>query len=375
MATLREFFTTEASDYLAQLAAAVQQLDTGAGDANELHRHVRGLRGSAQMAREDRVYRATLGLEAAARSVAVGVLKWTEDVSSRIRRTLEDVDALVKGGEAEDVADSRLQRALDRWRDVGVDVPPQTRQPAGAAQLSEASKQFRQFAAHEVSGIINEMDVSMEALAADPRTRDPLKAILRRQRALLGSARLQEIGVVAEALRAIEDMTRVIAKLNVPVKEEWMSVFRSAREVLNASVEPLQRGETPGPTPALSKLRTLRQELLDRYGEGEAVSVAGGSPPATAPAPTPTIASHPPAPPPQPARATPAPQVAAPVLPNPAPPAENGAVPIDTLLYRGERALNRALELQPELERLAADNPQAREKVSELFDLIRLAST
>ena len=358
MATLRDFFTTEAADYLAQLSAAVQQLDTGGGDANELHRQVRGLRGSAQMAREDRVYRAVLGLEAAARSVAVGMLKWTEDVSSRIRRTLEDVDALVKGGEADDVADSRLQRALDRWRDVGVDVPTQTAAPTGAAQVSEASKQFRQFAAHEVSGVINEMDVSMEALIADPRTRDPLKAILRRQRALLGSARLQEIGVVAEALRATEDMTKVIAKLNVPVKEEWMAVFRSAREVLKASVEPLQRGETPGPTPALSKLRTLRQELLDRYGEGEAVSVADASPP-----------------PAQPVRAPAAPQVAAPVLPTPVPAPENGIMPIDTLLYSGQRALNRALELQPEIERVAGDDPQAREKVSELFDLIRLGIT
>ena len=352
MATLREFFTTEAADYIAQLTAAVQRFDTGKGDANELHRQTRGLRGSAQMAREDRVYRAAIGLEAATRSLAGGIVSWTEDVSTRIRRTLEDIDALVKGGEADDVAEGRLKRTLDRWREIGVELPSEAAQPASAPQVSEASRQFQQFAAHEVGGVITEMEVGIETLTADPRNRDPLKAILRRQRALLGAARLQEIPVVAEALRATEDMTRVIAKLNVPVKEEWLAVFRSARDVLKTSVEPLQRGENPGQTPALSKLRTLRQELLDRYGEGEAV-------PVTAP---PTAAAAAPA------------AVAAPITPQPVQPAADGVVPIESLLYSGQRALNRALELQGELERLATSNPQAREHIDELFDLLRLAS-
>ena len=358
MATLREFFTAEAGDYIAQLTAAVQRLDTGAGDATDLHRHTRGLRGSAQMAREDRVYRAAVGLEAATRSLTGGLVKWTEDVSTRIRRTLEDIDALIKGGEADDVAEGRLKRTLDRWREIGVELPPESAQASTGTptQVSEASRQFQQFAAHEVAGIITEMEVGVETLTADPRNRDPLKAILRRQRALLGATRLQEIPVVAEALRATEDMTRVIAKLNVPVKEEWLAVFRSARDVLKAAVDPLQRGENPGPTPALSKLRTLRQELLDRYGEGEAVAVAGAAAPrAAAPA------------------AAPAP-VAAPVTPQPVAPTADGVVPIDSLLYRGQRALNRALELQGELERLAASNPSAREHIDELFDLLRLAS-
>ena len=353
MATLREFFTTEAADYIAQLTAAVQRFDTGKGDAAELHRHTRGLRGSAQMAREDRVYRAAIGLEAATRSLAGGIVSWTEDVSTRIRRTLEDIDALVKGGEADDVAEGRLKRTLDRWKEIGVELPSEAAQPTGTPQISEASRQFQQFAAHEVAGVITEMEVGIETLTADPRNRDPLKAILRRQRALLGAARLQEIPVVAEALRATEDMTRVIAKLNVPVKEEWLAVFRSARDVLKAAVEPLQRGENPGSTPALSKLRTLRQELLDRYGEGEAVPVAA---PAAA----------------QPA-AMPAP-VAPPITPQPVQPVADGVVPIESLLYRGQRAINRALELQGELERLAASTPQAREHIDELFDLLRLAS-
>jgi chemotaxis protein histidine kinase CheA len=369
MATLREFFTTEAGDYLAQLAAAVQQLDTGSGDPIELHKHTRGLRGSAQMAREDRVYRAAMGLEAAARSVATGVVGWTEDVSTRVRRTLEDIDALVKGGEADDLADGRLKRTLERWREMGVELPHE-HGASGGAPVSEASRQFQQFAAHEIGGIVTEMETALLTLAGDARNRDPLKAILRRQRALLGAARLEEISVVAEALRATEDMTRVIAKLNVPVKEEWLAVFRSARDVLKASIEPLQRGEAPTTSPALSKLRTLRQELLDRYGEGEAMNVTSGptaaaSAAAAVAAPVMPTASVP-TPPPMPAAVSASMSAAA--------PAAAEVVPIEALLYEGRRALQRALELQPALERMAGDNAEALDKVSELFDLIRLGT-
>ena len=372
MATLREYFTTEAADYLAQLAAAVQQLDTGSGDPIELHKHSRGLRGSAQMAREERVYRAALGLEAAVRSVATGVVNWTEDVSTRVRRTLEDIDALVKGEEADEQADGRLKRALDRWREVGVDLPNEP--AAGGAPVSEASRQFQQFAAHEIGGIVTEMETALLTLAADARNRDPLKSILRRQRALLGAARLEEISVVAEALRATEDMTRVIAKLNVPVKEEWLAVFRSARDVLKAAIEPLQRGEAPTTSPALSKLRTLRQELLDRYGEGEAVAVTGGPTAAASAAaaaaapvmPTTPVPTPPASPPPV---SSPAP----PPAPHAAPDAAE-AVPIEALLYEGQRALQRALEMRPTFERIAGNNAEALDKVSELFDLIRLGT-
>jgi chemotaxis protein histidine kinase CheA len=393
MATLRDFFITEAADYLARLSVSVQDLDSGSGDAKELHRHSRALRGSAQMAREDRVYRAALGLEAAARAIASGVASWSEDISTRIRRTLEDLDALVKGGEQDDDAEGRLKRVVERWQDMDVEMPADST-PA-AAPASEASRQFQLFAAHEVAGVVNELEAGLVTLASDARNRDPLKAILRRQRALLGAARLDEIAVVAEALRATEDMTRVIAKLNVPVKEEWLAVFRSARDVLKAAIDPLRRGENPQPTPALSRLRTLRQELLDRYGEGEAVAVTGGPTPAAAAsaaahaeaaaaqlAATQAARSAPAVVTPITAAPTPAPAPVAPATvaaPAPAPAAapadENGIVPIETLLFTGARALKRALELQPDMERLAGENAQAREQVRELFDLIRLGTT
>lgn len=357
MPSVRDFFVTEANEVIAQLNKLVQRLDGGSTDTAELQRHSRTLRGSAQMAREDRVYRAALGLEAAARSVTSGALAWSADFSSRIQRTLEDLNALVRGGEAEDAADLRVRRTLDRWKEIGIALPEEVPQAAASAQVSEASRQFRQFAAHEVAGIIAEMEVSLETLQAEPRNRDPLKSILRRQRALLGAARLEEIPVIAEALRATEDLTRVIAKLNVPVKEEWLAVFRSARDVLKASLEPLQKGEVPGHTPALSKLRTMRQELLDRYGQGEDPATSALATPAAPP-------TAPPAPP----------QAPLPVA-QPLSSATDDVVPIEQFCYQGTAALKRALELRPQIEQLAAANPGARESIAEVFDLIQLGIT
>jgi len=337
MPSLREFFVTEANDILTRLTALVQRLDDGSGEVSELQRDVRALRGSAQMAREDRTYRTALGLEAAIRALLTGALRWNEEVSARMRRSLEDIASLAERGEADDDADDRVRRSLERWREMGIPLPDEE----GAAQpqpSSDASRQFLQFAAHEIAGIVTEMDVSLEMLAADPRNRDPLKSILRRERALLGAARLDEIVVVAEALRATDDMTRLIVKLNAPVKEEWLSVFRSARDVLKSSLEALQRDEMPGPTPALSKLRVLRQELIERHGDVDA-----------------------PAEPPQ-------------TLPPTVPINTDDVVPIEQLSYSGQRALQQALALKPQLERLAEDNAAARETIEELFDLIRLGS-
>jgi len=373
MATLRDYFLSESKDCLRQLNDQVTRFDASLGNPAELHRIAKTLRGSAQLARENRVFQAGLALETAARAMLTGSLAWNPDISGRVRRTIEDIEALVHAGRDADDDDARVRRVLERWREAGVNIPDTPMQGAApAAERSVASKQFREFAAHEVAGITSEIETSIAQLMQDPRNRDPLKTILRRQRALLGSARLDEIGVVAETLRAVEDLVRVIAKLNVVVKDEWVAVFRAARDVLSGALEPLKLGNDPVASPALSTLRTLRTELLERYGDGAAVSVAE-PPPAT-----PSAATSQSIPVTQPESAPPTPTATA--QPSPAAQPETGAatapdqqvVPIESLCYDGERALRRALELRSRIEALAANDPDARDNVEELFDLIRL---
>ncbi|HEX2188988.1 MAG TPA: hypothetical protein VHG51_08835, partial [Longimicrobiaceae bacterium] len=53
---------------------------------------------------------------------------------------------------------------------------------------------------------------------------------------------------------------------------------------------------------------------------------------------------------------------------------EEGVVPVESLLFRGEAALREALRLRPEVERLAAtdDGAALRARLDELFDLVAL---
>jgi chemotaxis protein histidine kinase CheA len=258
--------------------------------------------------------------------------------------------------------------------------------------LSE-DDEFIRFAAQEVAGIAEALDRSVRQLALAPMDRDPLKSVLRRQRTLLGAARLDEIPVVAEILRAVEDLTRVIARLDVGVKQDWLDVYRVARDGLRQALEPLQRGEPPPHTNSVSRLRHMRYELVERFGSGEDVSAAHDSRLVQAQA-----------------VEEPFQRVALPAAPdadavleldtaqivNGAADAEDegadeehapdvmaaaagalqlpgGVVPVESLCYAPEDALRQALTLQDAIMRATPHDPEARAAAEELFDLIRYA--
>jgi chemotaxis protein histidine kinase CheA len=357
MATLREYFVSEADDVLARIDEALDRLDAGNGDANELALLARALRGSAHLARESNVYRAGLGLEAAARALSSGRISWNARVSGHTRQTMEDLYALVHGGEAAGAADARVGYVLERWRALGVDLPASN--AAGASESRSdgrgANREFRQYAAQEISAIAAEIDSGLKKLAGAPRELDPVRFMLRRQRALLGSARLGEIAIVAETLHAFETLAQLIVKLNLPVLDEWFDALTAARDVLNAATTQLRKGDDPSSTSAYVKLRALHRELAGRYNEStELPAPAGASAPhqeARAPGPVP---------------------FARPNGPAPSAHSDTSVVPIEQLCFSGERALRRALELRSQLDQLADQNGVSRESMDELFDLIRL---
>ncbi len=364
MATLTEFFDTEARRYIDRLRELAGE---SAPDANEVYRNARALRGSAQMAREDRVYRSALAFETAARAVAQGALAWSDDVASRVRESVTDLQTLVAGGDA-NALDTVTNGSIERWSSAGVDMPSGATGTAAPAPSHDAVQEFRSFAAAEVDGIADALDKGVQALSDNPMDREALKSILRRQRALLGAARLDEIPVIAEILRAVEDLTRVIVKLDVGVKREWLDIYRVAREGLKAAGEPLRANQNPQPSHPLARLRHMRAELLERYGAGEAVSAAGGpeqglvqaKPMAEAPVdPDATAVHHSDAPPEPVADATPEMDMA--------------VVDVVSLQYRGDAALQRALELRSVVEAAVTGNAAAKDAVDELFDLLRLA--
>ncbi|HEX6694870.1 MAG TPA: hypothetical protein VF035_09260 [Longimicrobiales bacterium] len=338
MATLTEFFDAEAKRYIERLTELVA---APSPDAGEVYRNARGLRGSAQMAREDRVYRSALALEAGARALLQGALAWSSSVTDRVRESVAEIDALVKGtGNEDPELDTLTARSVQGWENVGVAVPDAAGGGAANTSARDAVQEFRAFAAAEVEGITEALDLGIQALSDNCMDREALKSILRRQRALLGAARLDEIPVVAELLRAVEDLSRVIAKLDVGVKREWLDIYRVAREGLKATIDPLRSNEDPESNHSLARLRHMRAELIERYGSGEAVSTAGGPEQGLVQA---------------------------------QPVADDEVVDIAELQYSGSAALGRAAELRAELERATAGSAEARPIIDEIFDLIELA--
>ncbi len=262
MAIVRDFFRTEADECLRRLEELLEAAATGSLDAPELLRVARLLRGSAQMAREEEVASVARALETVARGVVSDVVAWDEELAARVRSTVADLQALVESTEPQPdrgARAARAKRALDRWVQPAAPAAPPT--PA-----ADADEEFQDFAAREVASIGAEMDRCLPVLVREPRNREPLKAILRRQRALLGATRVDDLPPVAEALRAIDRICRLIARQDVPVEGDWLELFRTARRVLAESVEGMVAGTPPATTPSLEPLRRIRDGLLGRYG-------------------------------------------------------------------------------------------------------------
>lgn len=259
MATLREYFLKEAPEYLGRLDELAV---LAAPEREELLRTVRALRGAAQMAREERVRRVASALEVAAREISRGARPWDDDTRARVRDTVADLRALATAGEGDASVSARGEQALARWREVGVAPEESAPQQAGVA-VGPSDDELRLFVVSEGRGIIAELEHAIPALTRSPVGRDPLKAILRRQRALLGSAGLERYPVIAGTLQAVEDATRTVARQNLAVEGDWLALYRQAHTVLGESIARVEAGGTADPASAsYVELRALRDRLI-----------------------------------------------------------------------------------------------------------------
>lgn len=473
MPSLRDYFLTESAEYIDRLDRIAS---SDKAEAEELLRTARALRGAAQMAREERVRRVASALEVAARELSRGARAWDDDTRRRVGATVADLRTLAAAGEDEAGAAVSAEQALARWREVGLALEEGT-PAAEEADAGPSDDELRSYVATEARQVVTELERAIPALTRSPMGRDPLKSILRRQRALLGSAGLQRYPVVSATLRTIEDTTRLIARQNVGVEGDWLALYRQAHAVLAEAVPRIEAGGQADPSaPAFVELRALRDRVVGTRAE-ETPFQAPAAPPGTEPVEligffrteanklvdrlermagafaaatedrrtqlrqelrealnalrdtSRTFGFE------EPARAAeealgrladaasttllgtverlreviqsgteqvgagarqpgavtlpsaesgaaagqPAPTAAPAAAPAPAPaPAAAAAaaavVPIDDLVYRGDAALRRALDLRGEIERsVSADDRAARESLEELFDLVRLA--
>ncbi len=273
--TPETWLRAEGEACLAQIEAIVAGGEAGV-DSAQVHRAVRRLHGVARLTDAAPIAASTSVIVDATRPGRTPA----DVIHARLIDTIGPLRALLAGG-----ADaSGLQATVrDLWQDgppAAADVP---------AEPDEAG--FIDWAAREIADFAEVLDQGIAAFHADPASREGLATILHRLRTLLGAARLVDVPVVGETLIAVDELTQLIVRLDVPVKVEWLDVYRTARETLRAAVSALAQAQVPQPVPALSRLRTLRTELLDRYGAREAEAAA--APPAPDPGAVPLPAAAP----------------------------------------------------------------------------------
>jgi len=356
MPTTRDFFLTEARDCLARLDALLRASDDSLVDAAELHRVSRVLRGSAQMARELRVQAVAHALELAARALVQGALAWGGDLRGLLEHTLEDLAALVEADGADAQLDERAAAALERWERQGLDLPAYP--DAAAAPLPDGSGAGRPDAgpapafgdpAAPAGGPAQE-ELPVEVVNF---FRSEAGALVERIERLAGErpqAGERHRGAhreLRDTVTALRDLAATFGfTASTAAAERLLEAVEGdgAAEGLVAEVRRLVTSEVPGQTgPLADSTGPVPGEMAVPDQANVPFGAHAGQPRAHAGQPRAQVE-----------------------------PGEGDVVPIEDLLYRGEAALKRALELRHALDRLAGEDAAARETVDELFDLIRL---
>lgn len=275
MGPVREFFVTEAGECLDALEALIRDAAGPHVDVGEFLRLSRMLRGSAQMAREEHVRYAAQMLEGVARALASRTLVWGDDLRIRALATVADLRALVAIDAATPESARRIAGVRNRWPDPGIKAPPPPdltipeQEEIVTPGALAATPEFLAYAAREVSGTLAELNAALPVLIRQPRAREPLKKILRRQRALLGAAQLDAVPIVAETLRSIDSISRLVAARDASVVGDWLAAYTAARDVLAEAIGPLLEGRVPEHAPSAATLQGLRETLFSKYGTQE----------------------------------------------------------------------------------------------------------
>lgn len=352
MPSAREFFLNEAGECLDRMESILSGADSLSMDSQAFHDSCRVLRGSAQMAREDKVHRLAFGLESKAKALAQGRLAWSASLHGELGSALAQLRSLLSGEGVEPTAGSVAAHGV-----AGGGSPSGEH---GMAAGTGAGQGAPDSTLDRVAAVRAALDDAVSILAARPRDRSPLKAILRRQRELQGVPGVDQLA--AEIMAGVEDVCRAIAVADRPVSGDWLEFFRQAALLMAETMEPDGTAPSSSGQPAresVSSWRRLRDELLKSPGASAHMGDDAGRSSAH---PTEghggSESGH---------------QMREPGASGPAADGlSHEVIPVESVLYRGEAALRRALELESLLEAEVSPDSRAAELQEELFDLIRL---
>ncbi len=250
-----DFFVLEAGEYLERLTMLVGGGGTPAAD--DLVRYARALRGSALMASQGAIARAAGGLEALVRIYRDGRRGWDAALAATAVSGVHELKTLVgnirRWTAADTAAAERLAASLESAAGL---VPARS---SGPAPTGATDAGVRAFVAREGALVASALDQAAQALRADPSSRDPLQAVLRRMQPLRGLAALGDLPPLPELLEGVEgalnDLNR--GTLSPSVARELfeagaVAVSRAARDV----------AQTGRPDPEAPEARRFADLLL-----------------------------------------------------------------------------------------------------------------
>ena len=282
---LLDFFSLEASEYLARLEAMANKQGLQSSDAAQFAAAARGLRGSATMAKASELARLAASVERIASGVVQGVTSWEPEVQRAVVGAVEDLKLLVRsvrnwGAEQ----NARVEETVQRLAGYG---------PAREERKEDVIVPVSQL-------FYNDEGQHVVFVAPNPRTH--YEQQLREQGGGIGAGTLSpEIKRAPTPSREAPPAPPAAPRSQTPARGSTPARGQELKDILNSS------------------LATMRS--LESRNSG-----------------------------PQPTE----------------------LVPIQQLLYRGQRAIERAAEIRRALKK--SGTPPTRALVDELVDLVELAS-
>src|SRR5436309_1572666 len=269
---MSDFFALEAGEYLERLDGLLAQSEHPSAD--ELVRLARALRGSALMANQQAIARAAAGLESLARAVHDGRRSWDGQTKQLGVRAVDDLKIFVRRAGAWTDADTAKAEALGQELDQVAGRPSAQIRAAEALGLDAGA---RAFIAREGAAIASALDRAAQALRANPLAHDPLQHILKALQPLRGLAALNDLPPLPDLLEGIErsigELERARAS-SAPTPDGPDLFQQAAAAIARAAREVAERGR---PDPESAEFRSFAGVLVKfleaDQGEGGVVPI------------------------------------------------------------------------------------------------------
>src|SRR5262245_13670849 len=255
-----EFFILEASEHVEQLDGLLLAGGSGGPDPNAVQRVARALRGTATMAKLPAFADLAAAIERVGRALHDRTLTWEPPLRGALVAAVGDLKKLLQSARRWSSDEDR--RASQRIAELSRFAPPRSSGPtpvdSAPAVLSAP------FLSTEASNIAAGLDV-LTTRSSDTET---AASVLRRIRALLGVAGVNEIVPFASALEATEEAGRALESGHGELTPEARRLLQAAAIYMRSLASALRMGsDLNAPTAA----RKAFDAALEAWGGRERV--------------------------------------------------------------------------------------------------------